>query len=310
MAEGANIMKIAEVPVTCVADTRDNLGEGCFWDVESQCLWWLDMIPPSRIHRLHVVSGELRTWYFTEILASLAMRRDKSLLVASARGLNVFNPLSGAMTPLLRLEADKPLNRGNDGACDALGRFWYGTMMNDIGEAGAELPVTEKTGTLYRIDSNLSATGMASGFGVSNGPCWSPDNRTFYFSDSLTQIIWAYDFDLAVGVISNPRVFNDSKDHGVPDGATVDAEGFLWSARWDGDCVLRIDPNGRIDRVVPMPARRVTNVCFGGPSLDTLYVTTSRIHMPEEDIRRHPFQGGLFCFDPGVKGSEKHRYGG
>ena len=157
-----------------------------------------------------------------------------------------------------------------------MGRFWFGTMMNNVGDLGDDLPITADTGLLYRVDADGTATIMERNIGVSNGPCWSPDNRIFYFTDSRNQVIWAYDFDLAAGTISNRRVLNDSRDHGYPDGATVDAEGFLWSARWEGACVLRIDPKGRIDRVVPMPARRVTNVCFGGAKLDTLYVTSSR----------------------------------
>ena len=191
-----------------------------------------------------------------------------------------------------------------------MGRFWFGTMMNNIGPMAEDLPITASTGKLFRIDADGTARVMETGVGVSNGPCWSPDGRTFYFTDSMAQVIWAYDFDAAAGTISNRRVLNDTKDHGYPDGATVDAQGFIWSARWEGSCVLRIDPKGRIDRVVPMPARRVTNVCFGGARLDTLYVTTSRLHVGEEDLRRHPLQGGLFCFDPQATGFEKHAFAG
>ena len=146
--------------------------------------------------------------------------------------------------------------------------------------------------------------------GVSNGPCWSPDGKTFYFTDSMAQVIHAYDFDADAGTITNRRVLNDTTDHGYPDGATVDAHGFIWSARWEGSCVLRIDPKGRIDRVVPMPARRVTNVCFGGPKLDTLYATSSRQGLPAEELRERPLSGGLFCFDPNVTGFEKPAFAG
>ena len=303
-------MTITEIPVTCLVDSKDKLGEGCFWDAATQCLWWLDLIVPSAIHRLHLASGAHRRWQFSEMVTAMARRRDGTILVGSHRGVNVFDPATGALSPRTRIGADLPGNRGNDGACDALGRFWFGSMMNNVGDFGADLPITADTGLLYRFDADGTATVMERNIGVSNGPCWSPDNRIFYFTDSRNQVIWAYDFDLAAGTISNRRVFNDSRDHGYPDGATVDAEGFLWSARWEGACVLRIDPKGRIDRIVPMPARRVTNVCFGGAKLDTLYVTTARLHLPEEDLRRHPLQGGLFCFDPGVAGFEKHAFAG
>lgn len=303
-------MRVTEIPVTCLADCRDRLGEGCFWDAGTQTLWWLDIIPPATIHRLHVATGAYRKWRFSVMVTAMAKRRNGTLIVGSARGLDVFDPETGALTPWLRLEAENPLNRGNDGACDAKGRFWFGTMMNNLGRYGADLPITGATGTLYRIEANGTATAMQENIGVSNGPCWAPDGRTFYFTDSMAQVIWAHDFDPDTGNLSNRRVFNDTRDHGYPDGATVDAEGFLWSARWEGSCVLRIDPRGRIDRVVPMPARRVTNVCFGGSRLDTLYVTTSRLHVAEADLRRDPLQGGLFCFNPGVAGFEKHAFAG
>ncbi|WP_421694626.1 SMP-30/gluconolactonase/LRE family protein [Aestuariivirga sp.] len=303
-------MKVTEIPVTCLVDSRDRLGEGCFWDVASQTLWWLDIIEPSAIHRLHVASGAWRKWQFTEKVTAMASRRDGTILVGTHTGLAIFNPETGALTPWRKIDPGMPGNRGNDGACDARGRFWFGTMMNNIGPLGEDLDITASTGRLFRVEADGTTTVMETDVGVSNGPCWSPDNRTFYFTDSKAHIIWAYDFDLDSGTISNRRVLNDTKDHGHPDGATVDAEGFIWSARWEGSCVLRIDPKGRIDRLVPMPARRVTNVCFGGAKLDTLYVTTSRAHIPDQDLRRHPLQGGLFCFNPGVTGFEKHRFAG
>lgn len=303
-------MNVTAIPVTCLLDCRDKLGEGCFWDAETQTLWWLDAIVPSAIHRLHVASGAYRRWQFDEMVTAMAKRRDGTLIVGSAKGVNFFDPDTGALTPVTRVDADKPFNRGNDGACDAMGRFWFGTMMNNVGTFGAEMPITASTGTLYRIDADGAATPMQAGVGVSNGPCWSPDDRTFYFTDSMAQIIWAYDFDLGAGTISSRRVLSDTKDYGYPDGATVDRDGYIWSARWEGSCVLRIDPRGRIDRIVPMPAKRVTNVCFGGRRLDTLYVTTSRLHVPEDHLRRYPLQGGLFCFDPGVTGFEKHAFAG
>ena len=300
-------MKITEVPITCLVDAQDKLGEGCFWDVATQTLWWLDAIVPSAIHRLHVVSGAYRKWQFNEMVTAMAMRKDGTLIVGSFKGINIFNPETGALAPLRALEPDKPGNRGNDGACDARGRLWFGTMMNNVGPGGEDMPITAATGTLFRIGADRQVTAMEHSVGVSNGPCWSPDNRIFYFTDSRAQIIWTYDFDLDSGTISNRRVLNDTKDFGHPDGATIDAEGFLWSARWGGSCVLRIDPKGRIDRVVPMPAKRVTNVCFGGSKLDTLYVTTSRLHVEDVNL---PLQGGLFCFDPGVTGFEKHAFAG
>jgi sugar lactone lactonase YvrE len=296
--------------VRCIADTHDKLGEGCFWDAEKGHLWWLDIVLPSRIHRLHLETGEIRSWAFPEMMTAMARRANGGLIVGGHHGIHLFDPETGRLQTLVRPEAHLPGNRGNDGACDAKGRFWFGTMMNNIGEGGSDLPITASTGNLYRIGSDGKATLMEEKIGVSNGPCWSPDNRTFYFTDSMAQIIWAYDFDAENGTISNRRVFNDSKDHGCPDGATVDREGFLWSARWEGHSVLRIDPKGRIDRVVPIPASRVTNVCFGGPGLETMFVTTAYLNADPADLKRYPQQGGLFAFEPGVSGFEKAAFAG
>lgn len=299
-----------EIPVTCLLDVKDKLGEGCFWDADTQTLWWLDILMPSAIHRYHVASGAHRSWRLSEKVTAMAKRRDGTILVGSHTAVNIFNPETGAMTPWRKIDPETPGNRGNDGACDAMGRFWFGTMMNNIGPMNEDLPITASTGKLFRVDPDGAVHVMETGIGVSNGPCWSPDNAQFYFADTRAQVIYAYDFDLAAGTISNRRVLNDSKDHGYPDGATVDSEGFIWSARWEGECVLRIDPKGRIDRVVPIPSRRVTNLCFGGPKLDILYVTTSCFHLPPEEEMRNPLQGGLFCFDPGVTGFEKPAFAG
>ncbi len=175
----------------------------------------------------------------------MAKRKDGTILVGSHRGINVFDPATGALFARTRIGKDLPGNRGNDGACDAMGRFWFGSMMNNVGDLGADLPITADTGVLYRIDADGTATVMERSIGVSNGPCWSPDNRIFYFTDSRNQVIWAYDFNLAEGTIQSPRVqrartrlsrWRDRR-----------CRGFLWSARWEGSCVLRIDPKGRID---------------------------------------------------------------
>jgi sugar lactone lactonase YvrE len=297
------------IPITCIAKSNDRLGEGCVWDVDTQSLWWLDIPLPSRIHRFEPTTGAHRSWQFNVLLTAMAFRADGSLLTGGEHGLYVFDPISGALNEFSQPE-NRVGNRGNDGACDASGRFWFGTMQQNIGPSGKDLDITRNSGALYRVEKDGTSKLMVDGVGVSNGPCWSPDDKTFYFSDSRAQIIWAFDFDLDSGDISNRRIHNDSKDYGYPDGAAVDAEGYVWSARWDGSCVLRIDPKGRIDRAIQMPASRPTCVCFGGPALDVIYVTSSRAHVAGDVLAQYPLQGGVFCFDPKVKGFAKHRFGG
>jgi sugar lactone lactonase YvrE len=294
-----------------VADSKDSLGEGCLWDVATRSLWWLDIARPSRIHRFTPETGEHRLWHSDVLLTAMARRIRGGFILGGEDGLYTFDEVTGAITSFAFPEDTKALgNRFNDGACDPQGRLWVGTMMQNIGPYGEDLNINADTGRLYRVGTKGKWALMEQSIGVSNGPCWSPDGKIFYFSDSRNHVTFAYDFDLIDGAISNRRVLNDSKDHGHPDGATVDADGCLWSARWDAACVLRIDPKGRIDKIIPMPATRPTCVCFGGPKLDVMYVTSSRAHQSAETLKRYPLQGGIFCFAPGVSGFEKNHFAG
>jgi sugar lactone lactonase YvrE len=298
------------VPVTCLVPSADSLGEGCLWDEAGQAVWWIDIARPSRIHRFEPATGAYRMWISMMLVGTITLRKAGGLLVGGEDGVYTMDMTTGAMTPVCHPESGRPQNRFNDGTCDPQGRLWIGTMAQDIGPRGEDVPTLVDTGALYRVDADGAFVLMDDNFGVTNGPCWSPDGRTFYFSDSKHGVIHAYDFDGGSGTVSNRRVFNDSTGYGFPDGATVDAEGFVWSARWDGACVLRIDPKGRIDRVIAMPGERPTCVCFGGTKLDTMFVTTSRAHLGAQSMEKYPLQGGLFCFNPGVRGTPKYSFAG
>ncbi len=297
-------------PVTCLLDAKNKLGEGCLWDQEGQCLWWLDIAPVSKLHIFDPATGATRHWAFPMILTCFALAKNNRLLIGGEHGLFLFDPTTGALADFAKPEIDRPHNRGNDGAADAAGRFWFGTMQQNIAADGSDISITQDIGALYRVGQDGVSRLMVDKVGVSNGPCWSPDNSVFYFSDSRNQTIWAFDFELASGNLSNQRIFNDSKSHGYPDGATVDAEGFLWSARWEGSCILRIDPKGRIDRIVSMPVTRPTCVVFGGPRLDTIYVTSSAANLGGPSLKQFPLSGGIFCFNPDVTGFAKYQFGG
>jgi L-arabinonolactonase len=296
--------------VTCVIDSRNKLGEGIMWDPAERVLWWVDVPMPSEIHRLDPATGDHKVWRFSEMVTSLSKRRNGTLLVASHHGLNVFNPADGTLKRVASPEADKPLNRANDGSTDARGRFWYGSMRNNIAPDNTYLDVPESTGTLYRVGADMVPVSMDGGIGISNATCWSPDGRTMYFADTLAGNIYAYDYDLELGAISNKRILSMDADHGFPDGCTVDAEGYLWSARWEGGCVLRIAPDGRIDRKIDVPARRVTCCAFGGDDLGTLYITSSRLHFTEDELKTQPQAGGVFAVRPGVQGLAQAQFAG
>ena len=294
--------------VTCVLDAEDKLGEGVIWDSVEGALWWVDVPRPSAIHRLNLTTGRHSKWVMREMVMSLSKRRDGRLLVASHHGLNVFDPVDGSLKCVAAPEADRPFNRSNDGATDAAGRFWFGTMRNNIGDDNAYLNVSENSGSLYRVGASLIPVRMEGQIGISNSIAWSPDTKTMYFADTLARTIYAYDFDVELGAISNRRIFSDVTDHGYPDGSCVDAEGYLWNARWEGGCVIRFAPNGSTDRIIEVPASRVTCCAFGGPDLDTLYITTSRLHLTAIELAATPQAGGLFSCRPGVTGQAPNQF--
>ncbi|MBV9637453.1 MAG: SMP-30/gluconolactonase/LRE family protein [Methylobacteriaceae bacterium] len=296
--------------VECVMDCRDKLGEGVFWCPAERALYWVDVPMPSLLHRFDPRSGRHDAWPMPEMITSLAKRADGTLLVASHHGLNIFDPARATLVRVGAPEADRPLNRANDGATDAKGRFWFGTMRNNIAPDGTYLDIPESTGVLYKVEAGLSIVPMDGGIGISNATCWSPDHRTMYFADTLVGAIHAYDFDLELGAISNKRVFARPEGFGYPDGATVDAEGYVWNARWEGGCLLRLAPDGSIDAIVKIPASRVTCCAFGGDDLETLYVTTSRLHLSETELAIQPQAGGVFALRPGVKGLPRPAFAG
>jgi len=302
--------RIMEYPVSCVVDSRDQIGEGAFWCPREQAVYWLDVPMPSRIHRFIPDTGEHRTWPMAEMVTAMAKRADGSLLVASQSGLNLFDPRSGAYSHLAPLEPHRPANRSNDGAPDARGRFFIGTMQNNLAEDGSGIPIRAASGSVWRIEPGRAPVAVMDDLSITNGVAWSPDGTKFYVVDSMLDRIYVCDFDLETGDVGPRRIFSEAAGLGTPDGNAVDAEGFLWSARWDGSAVVRFAPDGSVDRVVPIPATLVTSCAFGGPDLDTLYVTSARLAIDAETAARYPQQGGLFALKPGVRGLNRPVYAG
>ncbi len=294
----------------CVLDCRDKLGEGIFWCPQERVLYWVDIAMPSRLHRYEPRTKKHDAWPMPEMISSLAKRRDGSLLIASHHGLNFFDPTTQSFTHVASPEAAHPNNRANDGAPDIRGRFWYGTMSNNIGPDASDIPIAGPTGMLYRVEPDLRVIPVDGPIGISNGTCFSPDYRTLYFADTLAEAIFAYDLDPDSGAISNKRIFANPQGYGYPDGSTVDADGYIWNARWEAACIVRFSPDGKIDRVVEIPASRVTCCAFGGEELDTLYVTSSRMNVSSEELAKHPQAGGVFALKPGVRGLPRPAFGG
>ena len=231
--------------VRCVVPAGAVLGEGALWDVGEQALYWVD-IKGRRVHRYDPRGDHDQQWPVAEDVGSLAVRSGGGLLLALRSGFHFFDPQTGRTTPAAEPEPERVENRFNDGKTDRQGRFWAGSMHN---------PETRPTGGLYRLDADLSCRRLIDGIVVSNALCWSPDGRTMYHTDTPTRIVSAWDFDPVSGDIANRRTFVRVPDgEGYPDGATVDADGFVWIAHWDGWRVTRYDPTGRVARRQPAGA--------------------------------------------------------
>jgi sugar lactone lactonase YvrE len=297
------------IAVSSAVSCHNQLGEGAYWDAERQRLWWVDVPMPAKIQMFEPASNKVESYDVPQMVMSIRAKRDGAgLLIATHSGVGSFDFATHQLTHLLNPEPDKPYNRSNDGGTDAKGRFWFGTMQNNIAPNASAIEVTSGAGTLFRLDPDLTITAHDSGIWVSNTVCWSPDNRTMYFCDTASGVISAYDFDLDAGRISNKRPFAKF-DRGVPDGSTVDADGCLWNARWDGGCVVRFTPTGEVDMVVDVPVAKPTSCAFGGSDLRDLYITTARYGGTPDALAAAPLSGNVLICRPGATGLPAPEFG-
>jgi sugar lactone lactonase YvrE len=284
--------------VSRIGTTLDVLGESAIWCDASQRLLWVDIRAPA-LRRLDPASGDVQSWAMPDLCGAVMLTHDRRLVLSLRTGLFTFDPRTQAFAPLVAPEPAALDNRLNESKCDRQGRLWVGTM-GDYGLA--------TTGSLYRIDRNLACTRVLRDITVPNAICWSPDDRTMYFADTHDGRLRAYAFDAGSGTLGSMRVLEARGLPGRPDGATVDAEGCLWNARYDGSAVARITPDGRVDRIVAVPASRVTSCALGGPGLKTLYITTARQKLSPAELAAQPEAGGLFAVDVDVGGIAEPRF--
>ena len=254
------------VEIEKVDTERDRLGEGPLWDPQDRVLYWIDS-NGCRIRRLDPAGGDVRNWPLSEQIGSMALRESGGAVIALKSGFHFFDFESGTATPIIDPEQGEGRTRFNDGKVDRQGRFLAGSM---------DMPgMNAFRGSLYRLDPDLKLTRLRENVGVSNGPCFSPDGNTFYFADSPRKMIWAYDYDGATGDLSNMRTFIDLEPlDAIPDGATVDADGCLWSALVSRGRIGCFSPDGELVRTIEVPTDHPSSVMFGGPGLDVLYVTS------------------------------------
>jgi sugar lactone lactonase YvrE len=280
-------------------EARAELGEGPRWDAASATLLWVD-IPGHRVHRYDPATGRDAEELVPGVVSLALPRRSGGAVIGLPDGVHV---LDGERSPLLvPLEEERTGTRTNDGACDAAGRLWVGTMSIDE---------RSPLGGLYRVGADLSVTTVLSGTTISNGLGWSPFGDRFYFIDSPTRRVDAFDFDPESGALEGRRRFTAVEVEGaVPDGLAVDAEGGVWVALHGGWGLRRYAPDGQLAAVVDLPVARVTSCCFGGSDLRDLYVTTRREGLSASELAAQPLAGALLRLDVGVAGRPTHAFAG
>jgi sugar lactone lactonase YvrE len=286
-----------------VVEKCARLGEGPLWVAREQALYWVDLAD-YKICRFDPATG-VNQWFETPTqVTALGMRESGGFVVSTVGGFAFWNSeRPGELEAIADIVGDQPAIRFNDGKVDPRGSFWAGTMNDDDPD--------RPDGSLFRLDPSGAVHCMGSGYTVSNGIGWSLDHRTMYYTDTNRQTIYAFDYDIATGAIENQRPFVVvPPPEGKPDGMTVDSEGFIWSAHWNGWKVVRYDPDGKPEREIKLPVAQVSCPAFGGADLDQLYLTTARKRFTEDDLREQPLAGGLFRVDPGAKGLSENYFKG
>lgn len=275
----------------CVADVHAVLGEGPVWVARENALYWLD-IKGLKIFRL---DDQLRLtqWPTPMRVGSIAPRRRGGFIAGTEHGIAEIDLDSGRFKIVAEPERDLPDNRFNDGKLDRRGRFWAGTMDDREQQA---------SGTLYRVDADLSVRAVDGRYKVTNGPAFSPDGTIAYHNDSARQLTYRFAVK-SDGSLGPREIFLQFKaGDGYPDGMTVDAEGCLWIAFWDGGCVRRYSPAGEWLETVATPVSRPTSCVFGGRDLDRLYISSASIGLDQQALAMQPNAGGLFMCMPGAQG--------
>lgn len=284
---------------TAVTPHRAQLGEGPFWDGPTQALYWVDIAGKQA---LRLMGGQLQVWQLPEYGSAFIPCESGDALVTMSSGVYRLNLATEALT-LLCVADPQAGNRGNEARCDALGRLWLGTMQNNIGERGEDLPITRRSGGLFRIDADGQVTRLLSGLGIPNTLLWSDDASQVHFGDSMDRTLYRHAIQ-ADGQLGPGQVWFGPHERGGPDGSAMDVEGYIWNARWDGSCLLRIAPDGSVERTLELPVSRPTSCVFGGPNLTTLYITSAASPLD------HPLDGAVLSIEVDVPGTRCTRFAG
>ena len=275
-------------------DGADMLGEGTIWSARDDAVYWVDILAPA-LNRLSLKDGAVERWAMPEPLGWVAERAGGGFIGGFKSGFAEISLDPLTITPIGDPEPDLPGNRMNDGKADAQGQIWCGTM--DMAEES-------DSGSLYRLTPDLVWQQMDAGYRVPNGPAFSPCGKWLYHSDTARRIMYRF-ARTAEGIADRQPFISFTDADGYPDGMTVDADGHIWVAHWGGGRISRFTPDGKLDRAIALPARQVTNICFAGPDLDRMFVSSAAIGLDAT-----PYDGGLFEVDCGVRGLPTHLFAG
>lgn len=281
------------------------LGEGPIWDEKTQRLFWIDGLG-QKVHIFNPASSENISFDIPQPIGSIALTNDDNIVVMALQdGIYTLDTNTGALESYLTLEDDLPGNRFNDGKCDSMGRFWFGSMNTaaNSGDAGCAA-----TGSVYCLSADKKIIKVLSGVTISNGMAWNMNKRRFYYIDSPSKSVFAFDFEPENGTLASRRVVVDltEKENELPDGMTIDSDGMLWIAIWGGYRVCRFNPeDGKCMAEIRFPVKNITSCEFGGENLDELYVTSSNLDAKETEKE---YAGALFRVKTRVSGIYTNRF--
>ncbi len=295
------LLQSNKIKLRLIVDAKALLGEGSIWHSLENKLYWID-IDGKLLHIHDPVTNINEQHFLGSRIGTVVHVQSGGALVALQNGIHKIDTKTRELTFMINPLND-PAIRFNDGKCDPAGRFWVGTYALD-GRKGVSV--------LYRFDPDGSIHTMLKNITTSNGIVWSADKKMMYYIDTPTQAVQGFDYDDETGQISNGRVVVQiPKEEGAPDGMAIDNEGKLWIALWGGSAIARFDPlTGEMLNKINVPAPNVTSCAFGGKDLKTLYITTARKSISEEELKAFPLSGGLFAVEPGAQGVPTHFFNG
>lgn len=293
--------KIIKPLVNLEYKTKAALGEGALWNYKTQEFYWIDIVN-KQFHIYNPATKTNKSFEMPSQIGTVVPSTKNEAVVALEDGIYTVNLIDGSLKMLSDVENKMTENRFNDGKCDPLGNLWIGSM---------HLKQSEPKASLYKVDSEGTATKMLGNITISNGIVWTSDSKTMYYIDTPTGNIRAFDYDISNGTISNERVaVVVPPSLGYPDGMAIDEEDMVWVGLWNGNSVVRFNPNnGELLQKIEVPAHNVTACAFGGKNLDELYITTATVDMTEEEQKKYPLAGSIFKVKPGVKGVKSDFFG-